>query len=70
MNDHMPTFVRYEEGETPDDWDLEDKIFQQDTSYKCPTYIQKTAPCSGSCPSGHDIRGWLAIARGMDKSPV
>ena len=69
MNDHV-THRRFEEGETPKDWDLEDKIFQQDTSYKCPTYIQKTAPCSGSCPSGHDIRGWLAIARGMDKSPV
>ncbi|MBT7955094.1 MAG: NAD(P)-binding protein, partial [Rhodospirillaceae bacterium] len=23
-----------------------------------------------SCPSGHDIRGWLAIARGIDKPPV
>jgi NADPH-dependent glutamate synthase beta subunit-like oxidoreductase len=69
MNDHMPTFVRYEQGETPDDWDLEDKIFTQDKSYKCPTYIQKAAPCSSSCPSGHDIRGWLSIARGMDKSP-
>ncbi len=70
MNDQQHTFRRYEEGETPDDWDLEEKIFQQDKSYKCPTYIQKTAPCSASCPSGHDIRGWLAIARGMDKSPV
>ncbi len=70
MNDNKHTFKRYEEGETPDDWDLEEKIFQQDTSYKCPTYVHKTAPCSGSCPSGHDIRGWLAIARGMDKSPV
>ncbi len=70
MNDHQHTFRRYEEGETPDDWDLEEKIFQQDTSYKCPTYVHKTAPCSGSCPSGHDIRGWLAIARGMDKPPV
>ncbi len=70
MNDNKHTFRRYEEGETPDDWDLEDKIFQQDTSYKCPTYVHKTAPCSGSCPSGHDIRGWLAIARGMDKPPV
>ncbi|MCF6272441.1 MAG: NAD(P)-binding protein [Rhodobacteraceae bacterium] len=70
MNDHKHTFRRYEEGETPDDWDLEEKIFQQDTSYKCPTYVHKTAPCSGSCPSGHDIRGWLAIARGMDKSPL
>ncbi len=70
MNDNKHTFRRYEEGETPYDWDLEEKIFQQDTSYKCPTYVHKTAPCSGSCPSGHDIRGWLAIARGMDKSPV
>lgn len=70
MNDHQHTFRRFEEGETPDDWDLEEKIFQQDTSYKCPTYVHKTAPCSGSCPSGHDIRGWLAIARGMDKPPV
>jgi len=70
MNDHQHTFRRFTEGETPDDWDLEEKIFQQDTSYKCPTYVHKTAPCSGSCPSGHDIRGWLAIARGMDKSPV
>ncbi|MBT6095899.1 MAG: FAD-dependent oxidoreductase, partial [Rhodospirillaceae bacterium] len=24
-------------------------------------------PCQGSCPSGHDIRGWLSIVRGMDK---
>jgi len=70
MNDIKHTFRRYEEGADHNDWDLEDKIFQQDTSYKCPTYVHKTAPCSGSCPSGHDIRGWLAIARGMDKPPV
>ncbi len=70
MNDNKHTFRRYEEGETPSDWDLEEKIFTQDKSYKCPTYVHKTAPCSASCPSGHDIRGWLAIARGMDKSPV
>ena len=64
------TFRRFEEGETAADWDLEDKIFVQDTSYKCPTYIHKTPPCQGACPSGHEIRGWLAIARGMDKPPV
>jgi dissimilatory sulfite reductase flavoprotein subunit len=63
-------YRRFEEGETPDDWDLEEKIFQGDKSYKCPTYVHKTPPCQGSCPSGHEIRGWLAIARGMDKSPV
>lgn len=71
MNDmsakNQPTFRRFEEGETAADWDLEEKIFVQDTSYKCPTYIHKTPPCQGSCPSGHEIRGWLAIARGMDK---
>ncbi len=70
MSDQTPTFTRYEAGETEDDWDLEDKIFKMDTSYKCPTYIHKTPPCQGSCPSGHEIRGWLAIARGMDKPPV
>ncbi len=64
------TYRRYEDGETPEDWDLEEKIFTQDKSYKCPTYINKTPPCQGSCPSGHEIRGWLAIARGMDKPPV
>ncbi len=63
-------YRRFEEGETPDDWDLEEKIFQGDKSYKCPTYVHKTPPCQGACPSGHEIRGWLAIARGMDKSPV
>ncbi len=64
------TFRRFEDGEMPNDWDLEEKIFTQDKSYKCPTYINKTAPCQSSCPSGHKIRGWLAIARGMDKPPV
>ena len=60
------TFRRYEEGD--DTWDsMEDHIFQEDTSYKCPTYIQKTPPCQGSCPSGEDIRGWLQIVRGIEK---
>jgi len=74
MNDmtpeQKPTFRRFEEGETAADWELEEKIFQGDHSYKCPTYVHKTPPCQGSCPSGHEIRGWLAIARGMDKPPV
>ncbi len=67
MNDQEHTFRRFDEGETPDDWDLEEKIFVQDTTYKCPTYVHKTPPCQGACPSGHEIRDWLAIARGMDK---
>jgi len=49
---------------------LRDNIFTADHSYKCPTYVHRTPPCQGSCPSGHEIRGWLAIARGMDKPPV
>ncbi len=64
------TVLNFESGETAADWDLEDKIFKADHSYKCPTYVHKTPPCQGSCPSGHEIRGWLAIARGMDKPPV
>jgi glutamate synthase (NADPH/NADH) small chain len=60
------TFRRFEDGENQwDAWD--EKIFVEDTSHKCPTYVHKTPPCQGSCPSGHDIRGWLAIVRGQEK---
>ena len=63
------TFLRFKHGDST--WNnLREKIFQADHSYKCPTYVHRTPPCQGSCPSGHDIRGWLAIARGMDKPPV
>ena len=63
------TFRRYEDGDNmPPPW--EEKIFTADYSHKCPTYVHRTAPCQASCPSGHDIRGWLAIARGMDKAPI
>ncbi len=75
MNEPAPTknlsYRRFKDGETIWNWpDLTKKIFQQDHSYKCPTYIARTPPCQSSCPSGHNIRGWLAIARGMDKPPV
>jgi NADPH-dependent glutamate synthase beta subunit-like oxidoreductase len=42
-------------------------IFKEDTTHKCPTYVTQTPPCQGSCPSGHNIRGWLDIVRGMEK---
>lgn len=65
------TFRRFKNGESMWNYpELSEKIFQADRSYKCPTYVHRTPPCQGSCPSGHDIRGWLAIARGMDKPPV
>jgi len=63
------TFRRYNDGDTAwDDWT--EQIFQAGHSHKCPTYVHRTPPCQGSCPSGHDIRSWLAIARGMEKPPV
>jgi len=48
-----------------DDWT--DNIFQAGWSYKCPTYVNRTPPCQGSCPAGEDIRGWLSIVRGIEK---
>ncbi len=60
------TWRRYENGDAKWD-DFTDNIFQAGWSHKCPTYVHRTPPCQGSCPSGHDIRGWLSIARGMDK---
>ena len=63
------TFRRFKDGENK--WkDLHQKIFNADHSHKCPTYIQSTPPCQGSCPSGEDIRGYLNIVRGIEKPPV
>jgi len=60
------TFRRYNDGdETWQRWS--EDIFNEDTSYQCPTYVHKTPPCQGSCPSGEDIRGWLQIVRGIEK---
>jgi NADPH-dependent glutamate synthase beta subunit-like oxidoreductase/Pyruvate/2-oxoacid:ferredoxin oxidoreductase delta subunit len=62
------TFRRYKDGDTAcQSW--QEEIIEQDTSYKCPTYVHRTPPCQGSCPSGEDIRGWLDIVRGMEKPP-
>ena len=46
------------------------KIFQNDESHKCPTYVAQTPPCQGSCPSGHNVRGWLDIVSGTEKPPA
>jgi NADPH-dependent glutamate synthase beta subunit-like oxidoreductase/Pyruvate/2-oxoacid:ferredoxin oxidoreductase delta subunit len=62
-------FRRYKEGDH-DTTPMRDKIFQSSWSYKCPTYIQSTPPCQGSCPAGEDIRGYLAITRGTEKPPA
>ena len=62
------TFRRYKDGDSKVRR-LNEKIFQASHSYKCPTYIQSTPPCQGSCPAGEDIRGYLAIVRGTEKVP-
>jgi len=63
------TFRKFKDGDYT--WkDLHAKIFNADHSHKCPTYIQSTPPCQGSCPSGEDIRGYLNIVRGIEKPPV
>jgi NADPH-dependent glutamate synthase beta subunit-like oxidoreductase len=63
------TFRRYKDGDNKvRRWN--EKIFQAGHSYKCPTYIQSTPPCQGSCPAGEDIRGYLSIVRGTEKVPT
>ena len=62
-------FRRYKDGDhKPLAWQKE--IFDAEHSDKCPTYIQSTPPCQGSCPSGEDIRGYLNIVRGIEKPPA
>ena len=62
------THRRFKDGQSEKDWSSwGDKIFVGDETHKCPTYVHKTPPCQGSCPSGEDIRGWLNIVRGVEK---
>jgi len=69
MQNTKLTFRKFKEGDQ--DWGgFGNKIFKEDTSHKCPTYVHRTPPCQGSCPSGEDIRGWLDIVRGIEKPPA
>ena len=62
-------YRRYREGDSGHGpWT--EQIFQASHTYKCPTYQKSTPPCQGSCPSGEDIRGYLAIVRGTEKPPA
>jgi NADPH-dependent glutamate synthase beta subunit-like oxidoreductase/Pyruvate/2-oxoacid:ferredoxin oxidoreductase delta subunit len=62
-------FRRYKDGDDKvQSW--QKAIFDADHSHKCPTYIQSTPPCQGSCPAGEDIRGYLNIVRGIEKPPA
>jgi len=68
MTDKLLTKRRFKDGDHEHrPWTEE--IFIADASHKCPTYVHRTPPCQGSCPSGEDIRGWLNIARGIEKAP-
>ena len=67
-DDTKLTFRKFEDGDNKwDSWT--DAIFEGDHSHKCPTYVHRTPPCQGSCPSGEDIRGWLDIIRGIEQPP-
>ncbi|MBF0161665.1 MAG: NAD(P)-binding protein [Magnetococcales bacterium] len=48
---------------------LERIVAYGDRSGKCPTYVNRTPPCSGACPAGEDIRGYHNIIRGVWKAP-
>ncbi len=63
------THRRYKDGDN-NIGPLSKIIMQASFTDKCPTYIQATPPCQGSCPSGEDIRGYLAIVRGTEKPPM
>ena len=69
INSKPLTFRRFRDGDhAPRPW--QQQIFSGDRTHKCPTYVQSTPPCQGSCPSGEDIRGYLNIVRGVEKPPA
>ena len=66
MAEEKFTFRRYKDDDHQiTEWNKD--VVQNGLSEICPTYIHRTPPCQASCPSGHDIRGWLSIVRGLDK---
>ncbi len=68
MVDSALTYRRYRDGDdSPGEW--RERIVVGGESDLCPTYVHRTPPCQGSCPSGHDVRGWLNIVRGLDTPP-
>jgi NADPH-dependent glutamate synthase beta subunit-like oxidoreductase/Pyruvate/2-oxoacid:ferredoxin oxidoreductase delta subunit len=62
------TLRRFRDGER--EASFAERIFTASRSHKCPTYRLSSAPCQAGCPAGEDIRGYLSIARGMDKAPA
>ncbi len=68
MSNTNLTFRRFEDDDNEHvSWD--EDVISSGESYICPTYIQRTPPCQNACPSGHDIRGWLSIVRGLEQPP-
>ncbi len=68
MDQEQNTFTwrRYQDGDTTHEPWAEIMVVAGESD-RCPTYVHRSPPCQGSCPSGHDIRGWLSITRGIDK---
>ena len=66
MTDLSLKLHRFEDGEAPYP-NFTTSILKVAGSALRPTYVHRTPPCQGTCPSGHDVRGWLNIISGVDK---
>ena len=67
MNETARTYRRFKEGDDTYSSLTDDIFIAGGRTGKCPTYVHRTPPCQGACPSGHDIRGWMNVIRGIDK---
>ncbi|MBF0453428.1 MAG: NAD(P)-binding protein [Magnetococcales bacterium] len=66
-NEILESAVKYEFGEYSVETGLDRIVAYGDQSGKCPTYVERTPPCSDGCPAGEDIRGYHNIIRGIWK---
>jgi len=67
MNETALTYRRFKDGDDRYASLTEDIFIAGGRSGKCPTYVHRTPPCQGACPSGQDVRGWMNVIRGIDK---
>lgn len=66
MTDTALTYRRYRDGDHLPGA-LSELVVVAGKSDLCPTYVHRAPPCQADCPSGHDVRGWLNIVRGLDQ---
>ena len=65
MNPILQSVQDWKFDEYSEEEGLDKIVAYGDASGLCPTYVDRTPPCTGGCPAGEDIRGINNVLRGL-----